>query len=364
MFRAGVIMVLGRLTPGFGRRRSWKQLAALAAIGLLGFGGLALAQLKPDTTALKVQPLEVSAAPIPSFNRSNPAQTTFGKLQWRGGMVLTSKAANFGGWSGLAMAPDGKSFVAVSDAGTWMEGLIAYDGNKPVGINAARTGPLKARDGSALSKRRDRDAEAVVLTSGKPGSGSLLIAFEQNDRIGRFASAADGIAAPSAYVDMPAEAKAMRVNGFEAVTVFSSGPNAGNMIAFAERAKSGNDRNNGWIWQNGQPKPLRLGGMGGFDVTDVASLSNGDLLVLERRFRWMEGVKMRLRRVKAATIKPGAVLDGEVLMTADLNQEIDNMEGLSVSRGAEDETVVTLISDDNFNKFLQRTVLLQFMLND
>ena len=61
---------------------------------------------------------------------------------------------------------------------------------------------------------------------------------------------------------------------------------------------------------------------------------------------------------------PGATLDGEVLLAADLSQEIDNMEGLAVSRGASGETVLTLISDDNFNHFLQRTVLLQFTLND
>jgi hypothetical protein len=364
MPRAAVITSLRTLKAAMGPGRGWKRLAGAAALGLAGFGGLALAQLKPDTTALKVQLLAVSATPIASFDRENPAKSNFGKLTWRGGLVLTSEAENFGGWSGLAMAPDGQTFVAVSDAGTWMEGQIAYDGRTPTGIKAARTGPLKARDGSALSKKRDRDAEAVVLTSGKPGSGSLLIAFEQNDRIGRFASAADGIAAPSAYVDMPTEAKAMRVDGFEAVTVFSSGPNAGNMIAFAERARSGNDKNYGWIWQNGLPKPLLLGGMAGFDVTDVASHSNGDLLVLERRFRWTEGVKMRIRLIKASAIRPGAVLDGEVLMSADLSQEIDNMEGLSVSRGSKGETVLTLISDDNFNSFLQRTVLLQFTLNE
>lgn len=339
-------------------------MAAAAIFGLMSYGGLALAQLKPDTTVLKVQPIEISATPIPAFDHADPKKTRFGKLTWRGGLVLTSKAVNFGGWSGLALAPDGQTFIAVSDAGSWMEGRVDYNGNTPIGVTSARSGPLKARDGSALTRRRDRDAEAVVLTGGTPGNGSLLIAFEQNDRIGRFASSKDGITAPSAYIDMPREAKAMRVDGFEAVTVLAGGPNKGNMIAFAERAKSGSALNHGWIWQNGVPQALQLGGMAGFDVTDVASLADGRLLVLERRFRWLEGVKMRLRLIKATSIKPGATLDGEVLMAADLGQEIDNMEGLAVSRGPHGETVLTLISDDNFNHFLQRTVLLQFTLND
>ena len=348
----------------FGPTGGWKRLTAAVAVVIIAFGGLALAQLKPDTTALKVEPVIVEATAIAGFERTDPNKKRFGKLEWRGGLVLKSTASNFGGWSGLAMASDGQSFVAVSDAGSWMEGRLTYNGDVPAGIRAARSGPLKARDGSALSRRRDRDAEAVVLTDGAPGKGSLLIAFEQNDRIGRFSTTKDGITPPSAYVDMPAEAKAMRVDGFEALTILTGGPNKGNMIAFAERSRSGGDKANGWIWQNGVPKPIQLGGMAGFDVTDVASLPDGRLLVLERRFRWIEGLKMRLRLVKAEGILPGAILEGEVLLAADLTQEIDNMEGLAVSRGSHGETVLTLISDDNFNHFLQRTVLLQFTLKD
>ena len=51
-------------------------------------------------------------------------------------------------------------------------------------------------------------------------------------------------------------------------------------------------------------------------------------------------------------------------MEADLAQQIDNMEGIAVHEGRKGETIVTLISDDNFNRFLQRTVLLQFRLTD
>ena len=49
-----------------------------------------------------------------------------------------------------------------------------------------------------------------------------------------------------------------------------------------------------------------------------------------------------------------------MLIEADLGQQIDNMEGISVHR-AGGETVLTLISDNNFS-LLQRTMLLQFSL--
>ncbi len=65
--------------------------------------------------------------------------------------------------------------------------------------------------------------------------------------------------------------------------------------------------------------------------------------------------------LRSATIKPGALVDGPILFEADLGYEIDNMEGLSVHRSAAGETVLTLVSDDNFS-VIQRTLLLQFVL--
>jgi hypothetical protein len=46
-----------------------------------------------------------------------------------------------------------------------------------------------------------------------------------------------------------------------------------------------------------------------------------------------------------------------------MGQEIDNMEGLGLHTNAAGETIVTLVSDDNFNPLFQRTVLLQFALD-
>lgn len=68
---------------------------------------------------------------------------------------------------------------------------------------------------------------------------------------------------------------------------------------------------------------------------------------------------MRIRRIAIGDLRPGAVLDGETLIEADLGYEIDNMEGIGVHRDASGATVLTVISDDNFSP-IQRTILLQF----
>jgi hypothetical protein len=43
--------------------------------------------------------------------------------------------------------------------------------------------------------------------------------------------------------------------------------------------------------------------------------------------------------------------------------EIDNFEGLAVHENQDGESVLTLISDDNFS-FIQRTLLMQFKLKE
>jgi hypothetical protein len=98
-----------------------------------------------------------------------------------------------------------------------------------------------------------------------------------------------------------------------------------------------------------------------FDVSDAVLLPNGDLLVLERKFSWLGGVGIRIRRIPLSSIAPGAVVDGPAIFNADLGQEIDNMEGIDAHVTPEGDTVLTMISDDNFS-LIQRTLLLQFTL--
>jgi hypothetical protein len=90
-------------------------------------------------------------------------------------------------------------------------------------------------------------------------------------------------------------------------------------------------------------------------------LISGDLLVLERKFSLVDGVGIRIRRIALPALKPGAVVDGPAIFEADLGEEIDNMEGIDAHTTPEGDTVLTMVSDDNFS-LLQRTLLLQFTL--
>lgn len=337
----------------------------LAAALVVAATAFAYAGPKPDPSAAEAGPVQVDAKPITSFVRFGSGAEPSGKVRFRGGLVLTSPSKLFGGWSGLIVADDTKKFLAISDTGVWLTGQIAYDNDRPSGVTNARLGPIEGADGHPVERRRDRDAESTTLVSGSLDSGEVLISYERRPRIARYRISTEGLSSERSKIDLPDAMRHMNRNqGLEAVAVIKGGPNKDRLIAFAERLYDSSRNHTGWIWTANGPKKIHLQNIGDFDVTDVASLEDGTLFVLERRFRWTEGVKMRLRRIPAAEVIAGRTMTGETLIEANLENEIDNMEGLSVVTTKSGDTLVTMISDDNFNAVVQRTVLLQFVLAD
>ena len=100
-------------------------------------------------------------------------------------------------------------------------------------------------------------------------------------------------------------------------------------------------------------------------VRSIPVLGNGDIWSAEDAVAMVEaldrGADLCMGSRFAGEIKPGALVDGPIMFEADLGYEIDNFEGLDVHQTADGETVLTLISDDNFS-LIQRNLLLQFTL--
>jgi hypothetical protein len=136
-------------------------------------------------------------------------------------------------------------------------------------------------------------------------------------------------------------------------------PNAGALIVVTETELDAAGNHVAWILDRGHARRFAVKMRDGYAVSDMTFLPDGDIALLERRYRPPFSLWMQVRRLRSADIKPGATVDGPVLMAASLADEIDNMEGISAFRAADGTTVLTLISDDNFN-LLERTLLLQF----
>lgn len=335
--------------------------AILVAAGAgMAFGG------KPSTADLVTGPITVEARPLAGFDRVKRDERRFGKLTWRGGLVLTSPSGYFGGWSGLVLDPDGKHFFSISDAGIWMQGTLGYDAKgQPSGMNGVRIGAIQSKKGDPLSRKKDSDSEGLALVDGTTEKGDVLISFERKHRIVRYGIDAEGLSPARGKVELPKSSRNMPSNGgFEGIAVLRGGPNKGKLVAFSEQMRDGDGNYVGWIWEDEDwPRKFYMTNDGDYDITDASPLPDGSLLVLERRFRFSEGVRMRLRHIKADQLRPRRLIDADILVVGDGSKEIDNMEGLATHVGPGGEIIVTMISDDNYNHTLQRTLLLQFSIS-
>src|SRR6266403_653038 len=121
------------------RRRVLKFTAAgLSAIALPGSARAQLATQPPPKRAAPDEfsvaapvTIEVNARPIPAFDPRDPQRKRFGALEYRGGLVLTSRFPGFGGLSAwLWLDPKGERFISVSDKGSWFTGRILYRGRE------------------------------------------------------------------------------------------------------------------------------------------------------------------------------------------------------------------------------------------
>ena len=138
----------------------------------------------------------------------------------------------------------------------------------------------------------------------------------------------------------------------------------GAIVVIGERTRRGADSPaRGFILDGEEHHAFDVARHDWFDITDMEFLENGDILLLERRYRILRDVGARIRRLPAADLRPGALLDGPVIFEAGTGQQIDNMEGLTSHRTQDGRLVLSLISDDNFS-ILQRTLLLEFYYDD
>jgi hypothetical protein len=304
--------------------------------------------------------IEVKATPIQAFSLGDATHRRFGALEFRGGLELTSSYREFGGLSGLRVAPDGGGFLAISDKGRWFRGRIVYEAERPVGLADMEAAPALGRDGRPLAARGWYDTESIAQDG-----GTLYVGIERVNQIVRFDYGRGGLQARGEPIEVPPGIRHLPNNkGLEAL-VFApaGGPLGGTLLALSERGLDAAGNLVAFLIGGATPGSFTVRRLDDFDISDATLLPPDHILVLERRFTWTTGVAMRIRKIALADIKPGAVVDGPALIEADMRYQIDNMEGLAVHRTPAGETVLTMISDDNFSP-LQRTVLLQFTLRE
>jgi hypothetical protein len=352
-------------------RRSFLRHAA-AGFSTLALSRSAHAQAAPKPAAPEhalTAPvsIEVNARPIPYFEPRDRSHVRFGSLQYRSGLVLTSPHRDFGGLSAFRFLDDkGERFLALSDQGNWFTGNIRYAGSKMTGLADVEAAPMLNSEGRPITEKRLwYDTESLAR------DGSIFyVGLERVNQIMRFDFAKEGIkggtSARGEVIPTPPAIRKLPYNkGLEAMVFVPKGmkgqPLAGTLIAMSERGLDADGNLVAFLIGGPSPGQFAVRRTEKFDISDAVLLPSGDLLILERKFSWFTGIDIRIRSIPLKSIAPSALVDGPELFRADLGHEVDNMEGIDAFVTPEGETVLTMVSDDNFS-LLQRTLLLQFTL--
>ena len=313
---------------------------------------------KPDEHSVTAPvSIEVNARPLPAFDTRDRSHVRFGSLEYRSGLILTSPFHGFGGLSGIRLDAKGERFIAISDKGSWFTGRIVYKGREMVGLDDVEAAPMLGPDGKPITSRGWYDSESIAL------DGSFVyIGLERANQVLRFDFSKGFTRAAGEIVPMPPAVRKLPNNkGLEALVWVPKGPLAGTLIAISERGLDANGNLIAFLVGGKTPGQFSVRRTDNFDVSDAVLLPSGDLLLLERKFSWLDGIGIRIRRVSLASVVPGALIDGPAIFNADLGDEIDNMEGIDAHVTPEGDTVLTMVSDDNFS-LIQRNLLLQFTL--
>ncbi|MBB5053206.1 hypothetical protein HNQ36_003197 [Afipia massiliensis] len=338
------------MTTDISRRRFLGSAAVVLPACMAGLGA--------TPAAAQTAAVEVKARPIESFDPRDPTHIRYGALEFRSGLILTSSFRGFGGLSGLRLDKKGEQFIAISDKGSWFTGRIAYRGKRMAGLADVKSAPMLDSDGKKVTARSWFDSESLALDG-----STAYVGFERVNQIVRFDFSKGGIRSRGEVVPLPPGMSELPFNkGLEALVFVPKGqPLAGSLIAISERGLDPSGNILSFLIGGPSPGPFTVRRTDNFDISDAVLLPSGDLLLLERKFSLLEGVGIRIRRIPVKSVVPDAVIDGPTIFEVDLGYEVDNMEGIDAHVTDKGETVLTMVSDDNFS-MIQRTLLLQFTL--
>ena len=288
-----------------------------------------------------------------SLDTENADRTSVGQLTWRGGFSIAGGDNRFGGLSALQVSPDGQRMLALTDRGSWVKASLTYRDGMLIGMRDIDITPLLDLRGKPLTGRRS-DSEALANGDG------LIVSFERQHRLWRYKKNASGAFDLPRPVKTPIDLYRLSDNGgIEAMTRLCDG----RLLILAEKAFDQQPGVIGWVQSASGWQSFRYQTKAALRPTGAATLPNCDIAFVDRSFSLIAGLDIRLTRLRPEEIQPGATVVPEELAHLSDPLSIDNFEGIAARRGEDGETLIYLVSDDNFNS-VQRTLLVMFELGE
>ena len=220
--------------------------------------------------------------------------------------------------------------------------------------------PILGADGKPLAARGWYDTESLTQMD-----GMFYVGIERVEQIVRLDYRRSGLLARGEPIAVPPDFKTFTYNkSLECLAgPPKSSPLAGNLIVITERSLDSAGNHRAFLIKMAATRSSASASSAATTSTSPTARSCrpptcccSSAAIRRRAVSPCASAACRL-----ASIKPDALVDGKALIEADLAYQIDNMEGIAVHRNARNETIITLVSDDNFS-VIQRNLLLQFTL--
>ena len=315
-------------------------LLALLLFALLApLPGSQLARPAPDLT----QQLDV--VPVPNVRSGE----RFGALTLTEAWDISSVHHEFGGMSGLALTGE-RAFLMVSDIGYRLRFALAPDGRALANRFAKLPPPRPGYRG-----KHHYDGEAVAHD---PASGRYWTAMEGTGQVWSFA--ADDVRTlrtrQAAFESWPDN------GGVEALARLPDG----RFIGLSETAgPSGRREGVLFAGDPGNPKTAATrffyDTRGQGDVTDVAALPDGRVIIVHRLLGWSPVFTTSIAIADPRGLKAGATLTSRSIAVIRDSRLAENYEGAAVAEGP-DGLSLWLVSDDNLQDW-QTTRLVRFVID-
>ncbi|HAT35155.1 MAG TPA: hypothetical protein DCS82_05525 [Rhodospirillaceae bacterium] len=302
----------------------------------------------PMSMALAL-PLEVTAL---SEEEATATTNASGPLEWRAGFILSSKDPRFGGISSIQITADGKSLWAIGDRGTWMRFSLEHSRGILRNVSLEHIGLL-----SMLANEQRKDFTVDAESSDFLDHKTLLVGFERINRLLAYKFTNHGIAGfPKLYKGPPGLKTAPRLGGPESLAKLCDG----RLFILTEKGEFEGGARIGWLGTEKRWTAFGYRPRKGYHPTGVTVLPDCRLMLTERRFRFAH-YSWRIALLNPANLRPDSVITGRRVALFQHPAVTDNFEAIAARRGSNGETLVYVMSDDNFSIF-QQTYLLQFAL--
>ncbi|MBI3439011.1 MAG: esterase-like activity of phytase family protein [Proteobacteria bacterium] len=302
-------------------------------------------------------------APIPEQWRAvavqaipvNFGDATLGQLRFRGGVELHSSDPVFGGLSDIEVLP-GNRFISQSDDGEWFEGDLVLDADGALtGVANMRTAMMRDEQGHPFANKEGADSEDIAQLP----DGRIAVSFEQTQTIRIYDLNRDGPFGAATPGPRLVGVERLPLNsGLEAMTALEDGT----LVVGAE----GGDQPTTPIWlaplnaHSPVPVAAHFPLSGGFSLTSLDRMPNGDLVAMERFYAPVIGARARIVRVPVSELHASdAPMRVEQLAQLGPPHPVDNFEGVSAVRMPNGVTRLYIVSDDNFSR-RQRTYIFAF----